>query len=471
MPSPSRNRRPSQSREIARSAPYHPPVPRPRRPLRHPSQLIALSFAVAVAAGTAVLSLPVATAADGGPPFVTALFTATSAVCVTGLTVVDTSSYWSTFGQAAILAMAQVGGLGIMTLTAFTVFLFGRRVGLRQRILIGAGAQTEIGSARRVILAVGAFTLAFEALAAVVLVLRFGLAYDYPPGQALWHGVFHAVTGFTQSGFALYPDSLVRFVDDPVVTLALVLLVLASGLGFPVWVDLRDRGLRGRRRLSLHTKLMLAGTGALFVVGALTVLAFEWTNRGTLGGLDASGKLLAALFQSVAPRSVGLATIDYSRIAEETMITQTMLMFVGGGPASPAGGIKVTSFLILVLFVWNEARGLADTNAFGRRVPTAAVRQAFSVAFIAMNAVVLAAVVIMANSDFPLNQVLFEVVSAGGTVGLTTGITPDLPVLSKGVLIALMFLGRTGPYTLALALALRDQPVMYRYPEERPIIG
>ena len=442
------------------------------RRLQHPERLIAVSFAAVITVGTALLLLPFSTTSRDGPPFVDALFTSTSAVCVTGLAVVDTGTYWSGFGQAVILGLIQVGGLGIMTLTAFAIVVLRRRIGLRQRVLTQAGAAaTDLGSARRLAKYVVSFTLLFEGVFAIVLGLRFWLSYDLSAGDALWNGVFHTVSAFNNAGFGLYPDSLVRFNQDAIMSLGIAFLIISGGLGFPVWLELRDRRFHGFRTFSLHTKLMLVGSAALIAFGFVAFLAFEWSNPATLGQFDAAHKVLPAFFQAVTPRTAGFNTLDYSQMREETWLTQMMLMFVGGGPASTAGGIKVTTFLVLLLAVAAEARGVPDTSAFGRRIPTEAIRLSFVVAFIAVNAVVVGSLALLVDSRFDFTRVLFECVSALGTVGLSTGITFDLPELSKYFLIGLMFLGRTGPYTLALALALRQRPVKFRYAEERPIIG
>jgi potassium uptake TrkH family protein len=431
-----------------------------------------VSFAAVILAGALALMLPFCNTAPGGASFSTALFTSTSAVCVTGLAVVDTGTYWTDTGQAVVLVLIQVGGLGIVTLTTLGVVVLGRRLGLRQRFTAQAGAAAdELGSVKVLLAAIGAFTLLFEATLTVVLWLRFWISYDMSPGVALWHGLFHTVSAFNNAGFGLLPDNLVPYVHDPIVSLGIAFLLMSGGLGFPVWLEIAERVRGRRRRFDLHARMMFVGTAALVVAGFATVLAFEWSNPATLGHFDAYDKLLPSFFQGVTPRTAGFNTLDYSQMREETWLTQMMLMFVGAGPASTAGGIKVTTFIVLLLFIASEARGVPDTNGFKRRIPVEAIRQAFAVSFIALNAIVIGTLVILSDSDFPFVRVLFECVSAFGTVGLSTGITFDLNDVARYVLVVLMFLGRTGPYALAVALALRQRPVKYRYPEERPIIG
>ena len=438
---------------------------------RHPAQLIAIAFAAAIVVGGLLLLLPAATRGPGGASVLTAFFTSTSAICVTGLVVVDTPTYWSDFGQAVILGLIQVGGLGIMTLASLLALLVARRLGLRGRLIAQAEtAAPELSDVRRLVFGVIALSLFFEALAAAVLALRLGISYDYGPGQALWRGVFHSVSAFNNAGFALWSDNLSGFVTDGWICVTVALAVIAGGLGFPVWLELRRRGL-SPRTWTLHTKLTLGASLVLVVAGTAAVLGFEWSNAATIGDLDTGGKLLASFFQGVVPRTAGFNSVDFGSVEPETLLTTDMLMFVGAGSASTGGGIKVTTFALLLLMVWAEVRGEPNVNAFGRRIPEHAQRQALVVAFIAINAVVLCTLALMASSPFSLQQTLFEALSAFGTVGLSTGITARLDDFGQTILIVLMFLGRTGPYTLAVALALRERERLYRFAEERPIIG
>jgi potassium uptake TrkH family protein len=438
---------------------------------RHPAQLIVFAFALGVLAGTALLLLPFATAEEGSASFTTALFTSTSALCVTGLIVVDTPTYWTQFGQVVILGLIQVGGIGIMTLASLLALLVARRLGLRTRLIAQAEtAAPELRDVRRLVLGVVLLSLLFEAVAASVLTVRFWASYDMGLGSAIYRGVFHAVSAFNNAGFALWSDSLVGFVTDGWVSLTVAFAIIAGSLGFPVWLELWRRG-ASPRTWTLHTKLTVGVTFALVAAGFAAVAAFEWSNAATAGGLGTDGKLLASFFQGVTPRTAGFNTLDYASVTEETLFVTDLLMFIGAGSASTGGGIKVTTFALLVLMVWSEVRGDPHVSAFGRRVPAHAQRQAFSVAFIATAAVVAGTVVLMADSVHPFRDVLFEAVSAFGTVGLSTGITAEWNDLGRVTLVVLMFLGRTGPYTLAVALALRERQRLYRFPEERPIIG
>jgi trk system potassium uptake protein len=393
-------------------------------------------------------------------------------VCVTGLVVVDTPTYWSPFGQVVILVLIQVGGFGIMTLASLLTLLLARRIGLATRLITQTETQSlHLGDLRRVVVGVAVLSAVFESAAAVIIAGRLWLGYDYSFGAAVYRGVFHAVSAFNNAGFALWSDSLVEFVSDGWMSLTVALTVIAGGLGFPVWLELFARR-RERRRWTLHTKLTLVTTGALLTFGTIAVLGFEWGNDATIGKLSPGGKLLASFFQGgVMPRTAGFNSVDVGQMDEASLLIQNMLMFVGAGSASTGGGIKVTTFALLALMALAEARGDSDVTAFGRRVPEAAHRQALLVAFVALNAVVIGTLVLIALSDFSLTQTLFEAISAFSTVGLSTGITADFSDAGKLVLIALMFIGRTGPYTVAVAVALRERRKRYRYPEERPIVG
>ncbi|MDQ3611808.1 MAG: TrkH family potassium uptake protein [Actinomycetota bacterium] len=444
---------------------------RRRALFRRPGQVVVAGFAAAIAVGTVLLLLPEARAGEGGASFLEALFTATSAVCVTGLIVVDTPSYWSGFGEAVILGLIQVGGFGIMTMASLLGLLISRRLGLRSRL--NAAAETKsigIGDVRTVLLGVARVSLLFEGATAVILTARFALGYDEPLGTAAYLGVFHAVSAFNNAGFALYSDNLLRFTTDPWICLPIAVAVIVGGLGFPVLFELR-RQARRPNRWSLHTKITVWMTGLLLGLGTLFITASEWTNRATLGQLDVPGRLLAGFFQAVMPRTAGFNSLDIAEMRQGTWIGMDVLMFIGGGPAGTAGGIKVTTFAVLFFVIYAEVRGEPSVNAFDRRVDGRAQRQALTVALLAVAAVVIPTLLLVQLTRFSMDQVLFEVTSAFATVGLSTGITADLPPFGQVVLIGLMFLGRLGPITLVSAIALREHRRRYQLPEGRPIIG
>ena len=441
------------------------------RLFRNPIQLIPALFLAAIAIGTVLLSLPLATSDNSAPPLMTALFTSASAVAVTGLIVVDTATYWSPFGQIVILALFQVGGFGIMTAATILGLMAGRGFGLRDRLATHAErSRLAVGDARSVLWLVLKITLAVELVVAAILAARFYFAYDYAPGAALWHGVFHSISAFNNAGFSSFSDSLVGFQTDAVILVPVMLAVILTALGFPVMQDLRHNRL-AVSAWTLHSKVTVFGTVVLLLVGFVAILAKEWTNPETIGALDAQGKLLNAAFHSVMPRTAGFNSLDVGAFRGETLMMNYFLMFVGGGSAGTAGGIKVTTFFVLIAVVWSEILGREDAGLFGRRFGRRIERQALTVAVAASALIFLASIYILAVTNLPVRDVLFETISAFSTVGLSTGITADLPPSAQLVIVVLMFVGRVGTITVATALALGGSPQRYRYPEENPIVG
>lgn len=435
-----------------------------------PARMALLVFFSIILTVTGLLLLPIAKAGPGGAAVVDAVFTATSAVAVTGLVTVDTATYWSTFGQGVILVAIKVGGLGIMTLASILGLAVSRRIGLTQRMLTasetGTTALGEVGTLVRAVLVA---SLTVEGLLAVVLLPRF-LLLGESAGTALWHAVFMALSIFNNAGFVILPDGLAPFVGDWWMGLTIVVGTAVGAVGFPVILELSRRW-RTPRRWSLHTKLTLV-TYTVLATGTAVVIGFlEWTNPGTVGDHPADVKVLNALVAAVNSRSSGLSLVDVGQMREASWFLQDALMFVGGGSASTAGGIKVTTFAVLVLAILAEARGDRDLEAFGRRVGSSTVRLAVSVAFLGAMLVGVATLLLLTLTDFHLDVVLFEVISAFGTVGLSTGLSGELPTAGKYVLSTLMFAGRTGTITLAAALAMRERRRVIRYPDERPIIG
>ena len=440
-------------------------------PFAHPARLIALGFVLLIGLGTLALSLPVSSAAPGGTDFRTAFFTATSATCVTGLVVVDTGTYWSVTGQVVLLVLMQLGALGVMTFASLLGLLVAGRLGLRSRLL--ASAETGgggLGTVGRVVRGIVLVSLTVEAVVWLVLALRFWLAYDESLPRAVYHGLFQAISAYTNAGFVLRPDNLVGVSGDPFVVVPVALAFVIGGIGYPVVLELLNSRFRPST-WSLHTRLTLATTGVLFVLGPLVIIASEWTNPATLGELSVPHRLLAGWFSGLTPRSGGFNTIDYGQADSATLLTTIMLMVIGGGSAGTAGGIKVTTLAVLVLGVVSEARGDTDIDAFRRRIALATVRQALAIVSLAFLAISLGTLVLLEITGFTLDDVLFEATSAFGTVGLSTGITAQLPPAGQYLLIALMFLGRIGPITAASALALRTRTKAYRHPEGRPIVG
>ncbi|WP_449279979.1 TrkH family potassium uptake protein [Lentzea alba] len=436
--------------------------------LRHPARVVVLAFAVATLIGTALLMLPMATESGAGTDPIAALFTVVSAICVTGLVVVDTPTHWSIFGEVVVLALIQVGGFGIMTLASLLTLLVSRRLGLRMQLTAQAETKTlGLGDVRTVVGGVIVVSLVVEAVTAVFLGLRFLIGYGESPARAAYLGIFHAVSAFNNAGFALYTDSMVGFAADPWICLPILFAVIVGGLGFPVIFELVRR--RNRKRWSLHTRITVPVYFGLLALGTLAVLVLEWGN--TLGKLDVHHKLLAGVFHGVMPRTAGFNSLDVGAMHSSTLLINDVLMFIGGGSAGTAGGIKVTTFALLGFVILAEIRGEPTVHVMNRRLTDQVQRQALTVALLGVGAVMAGTITLLSISPFPLDDVLFETTSAFGTVGMSTGITAQLPAAGQLVLIALMFIGRLGPITLASALALRDRARRYELPEERPVVG
>lgn len=437
----------------------------------HPARTVALGFFAAIVAGTLLLMLPLARASGQSAEWLQALFTAVSAVCVTGLVIVDTGTYWSPFGQWVILALFQIGGFGMMTAATLLGLMANRSLRLRTRLVAQVETHTlGLGDVSGVAKLVFLVTLTAELAVAAALTVRFYFAYDLSWSDAAWSGIFHAVSAFNNAGFSLHEDSLTRYVSDAWVLVPVMLAIVIGGIGFPVLHDIRRR-FRDPRHWSLHTKLTLTGTSILLVAGTLLLIWFEWSNEKTLLHLTWSEKILAGAFASVSSRTAGFNTIDMGALQQESVALHYLLMFIGGGSAGTAGGVKVGTFLLLVLLVWTEIRGRSDLECFGRRVSPQAQRQAITVLMLASTCVVVGTMVLLRLTDFPVSQIIFEVISAFGTVGLSTGITADLPPAGQLTLIILMYVGRVGTITLAVSLALGERRMAYRYPEEHPIVG
>lgn len=444
-----------------------------RRAARHlaPAQAIVTGFAATIIIGAIVLMLPVSSADGRWTRLLDAVFTSTSAVCVTGLTVVDTAVYWSPFGKVVIMLLIQLGGLGIMLFAALIALALARRLSVRSRVLTTTETKSPgTGDVRRLATGILLTTLTIEAIVAATLFIRFVTGYGYDLGRAAWHAVFHAVSSFNNAGFALYTDSLMGFVSDPWINLPICLAIILGGLGFPVLRQLR-RELRRPLHWTMNTRIVLACTAALLTVGALSITVIEWTNPRTFGTLDPWSRILAGFVYSTQARTAGFNSIDVGALHDETWLITDVLMFIGGGPAGTAGGIKVTTFAVLFFILWTELRGGAAVNVFGKRLSRAVHREAIAVVLVALAAVMTGVIAILAMTDFDLDRVLFEAVSAFGTVGLSTGITATLPPAAQVILVLLMFLGRIGPLTLGSALALRERRIAYELPKERPAIG
>lgn len=436
-----------------------------------PPRILVVGFMAIIFIGAWLLMLPFAHVAEEPPRFIDALFTATSATCLTGLVVVDTGTYWTTAGQLIILTLIQLGGLGFMTMaTLFAIFL-KRRISLRERLVLQEALnQTSIEGIVRLVRKVIIYALVIESTGAMLLAIRF--AYDMPIGQAIYKGIFHGVSFFNNAGFDIMGDyrSLVDYVGDPLVNIVTMLLIVLGGIGFVVLADLVELR-KLRRKLSLHSKVVLTMSGVLIVVGAAIIFIFEYTNEATLGSLHLGEKLLAAFMQSVSPRTAGVNSVDVAGLRQATQFFIVILMFIGASPGSTGGGIKTTTFTALLGAVVTMIRGKEDVVLFRYRLAQERVFKALTVTLFAFLLVMVATMILATTEDHQFLMILFEVTSAFGTVGLTMGLTTQLTLAGKIIIIVMMFIGRLGPLTLTYALGPRKERTLYREAEGKIIIG
>jgi trk system potassium uptake protein len=435
-----------------------------------PVQLIALYFIAAILIGAILLTFPISHTAGHRVSFLDALFTSTSAICVTGLAVVDTGTAYSVFGQIIIMLLIQSGGLGIITLGTLVAFASGRRVGFRERMNLQAQLNTfQVGGMVKLIQRIILLTFGLELVGMLLLWTRFAPIEGI--GKGAYYALFHSVSAFNNAGFGFYSDNLVRFVGDPVINIVIALLIILGGLGFLVEMNMIQHYVNPRKSpFTLHTKVVLSVTAALLVIGMLGMLLLEWNH--TLAPLSLGQKLLASFFASVTPRTAGFNTLDYSQMDDSSLLFTMLLMFIGASPGSTGGGIKTVTFFLLVVSVWTISRGHSDMSLFKRRVSHMSVIRAGVVTILSM--LLVGAALTLLNLTDPAKSFLslaFESVSAFGTVGLSMGITPGMSVMGKVVLILLMYLGRIGPLTFTLALIEGQKDTHIRYPEEEVVIG
>ena len=461
------------------------------RATENPARLVLTAFASLIVIGTILLRIP--GAFDGPQPsLLDSLFTSTSATTVTGLATLDISGF-SALGEVIILVLIQIGGFGIMALGAILSVVASHRMGLSQRKLAAAefgtldnGVLAEV-DLRGILRRVAEITILVEVVLGIMLFLRLWTGGYENFTRSLYSGLFHSISAFNNAGISLYSDSLERFQGDPYLLIPMSAAFILGGFGFPIIIEVlrqvRGTGPVGQRshrrglgridpkRWSLHAKITVTSTLALVVIGPVIFALLEWANPLTLGPLNIGEKFLASWFQGTTPRTAGFNTIDIGGLQEPTLLFVTTLMFIGAGPASTSGGIKVTTFAVLAFVIWAEVRGRHDVNAFGRRLSRGVVRQAITIALLSVGLVVATALVLVGTMDVTLTPALFEATSAFGTVGLSTGLTGELNGISRALLVIVMLAGRIGPMTFVTAIALKNRDLPYRYPEERPIIG
>lgn len=438
-----------------------------------PARVLVLGFSLLILIGALLLTLPEATRDGQGLSFLNAMFTATSAVCVTGLVVVDTGTTFTTFGQLVVLALIQVGGLGFMTFATLIAIMLGKRVTFKERLVLQE-ALNQVSPAGVVRLAryVLLFTFVFEAMGALILSFRW--SFDLGWERALYYGIFHAVSAFNNAGFDLFGNfmSLTGYSGDMTVNVTIMLLIITGGLGFTVLADLYSHK-REHKKFSLHTKLVLEATAILIGLGAVFILAIEFSNPKTLGALPLPVKVLASFFQSVTTRTAGFNTLNLPDLRDTTLIFMIALMFIGASPGSTGGGVKTTTFISVVLSVLSTFKGEEQISVKGRTLPREVVKKAVAIITMAtlLIFVVVSLLTLTEKADFL--TLLFEVTSAFGTVGLSLGVTPHLTIIGKIAIMLTMFTGRVGPLTVGFALSRKIQgaQVSMKYPEEKIIIG
>ena len=439
---------------------------------KNPYMVFLLSFATIILAGTILLSLPFASQDGKSVGFINALFTSTSAVCVTGLIVVNTATYWTLFGKIVIITLIQVGGLGVMSMTAIISFFLGKRISLKTRILImeERGAD-EIQGVVRLTKHILLYTFGVELVGAIIF--SFVFIKDYGLVTGIGFSLFHSISSFCNAGFDLIGNSAVNYVDNPIINFAVCGLIIIGGLGYYVFWDIYES--KSFKRLTLHSKLALIISAVLIVGGAVIIYAVEHDNPGTMANLTMSGKIQASILQSVSPRTAGWNSVPIENLRMATVALMVTLMFIGGTSASTAGGIKTTTFGVMLVTIYNLIKGKRDIEVYGKSImPTTAVR-AFAISWICIILVVVVSFILSiteSGTDYDYLDILFETVSAFATVGLTRGITPELSDAGKVILSVVMYIGRVGPLTVALAI-MKNQSYIgnYTYPEGKIIIG
>ena len=438
------------------------------------TKLIALCFLGIILLGTGLLMLPVSSRSGEPCQFLPALFTATSATCVTGLTPFDTWTQWSGFGQVVLLCLIEIGGLGFMSAATLVIFLFRRKVGLRQRMLIAqALSLNEMDGVVRLQRMVIFGSLGFEAAGALILTLWFWPQYGFV--RALRWGVFHSISAFCNAGFDIFGSmepgsSLLLFQNDPVVLLTLGALVVLGGLGFLVWQDIAEK--RSWKKLSVYSRLVLLATAMLIVSGWALICILEWNNPKTLGNLSVGSKLLGGLFQSVTLRTAGFDAINQAGLTQGGKAVSMVLMLIGGSSGSTAGGLKTVTFLVVLLFIWARARGRSNVSVFCRTIPQEQALNAMTISLIMVLLSVLGGIFVCATSPVSFTDGLFEAISALATVGLTAGATGLLSVPAKILIIIFMYFGRVGVLTISLGFLMGNQAVeRFRYAETSLLIG
>ncbi len=450
----------------------------------HPTQVVAGAFTAIILLGTFLLTLPIATNSGKATPFLDALFTATSATTVTGLSTLDVELHWNLFGHVVIALLIQVGGFGIVGFATLVAILLDGKVSLKNRMLTTSESGTAASNVRGLLLNVLKIMLSFQAILFVFLYIRFIAEYDYEWNKALGHAAFHAMSAFNNAGFALYSDNMMGFARDPLMLVPIFVTVFIASLGFPTIVEFKDRAklkiadLFGRtlnytmpERWSLNSRIVLWGSLVLFLGGTLAIGLLEWDNPNTFGPLPWWDKVVDSMFASVMPRTAGFNSVDVLAMQPSTWLVTDVLMFIGGASVSTSGGIKIGTAVVLFFIIYTEIRGETAVNIGNRRLPRSMQRQALTIVSITYAVVVGATLVLRLTTPYTLDQIFFLVFSAVGTVGLDSGMTATMNDGAKFLVSLLMLFGRLGPIVVATSIAMRRTRRHFEYPKERPLIG
>ncbi len=441
-----------------------------------PAGIIFLGFGLLIALGTILLSLPVASRGITDTGFLTALFTATSAVCVTGLVVVDTATAWSSFGQIVILFLIQIGALGIMSIATFFSIITGRKMGLKERMVIQESLN-EFSLSGVVRMLKNILIAAFVIEAAGTLMLSTRLIPIYGIGNGMAKSIFHSVSAFCNAGFDIFgtPDnsftSLSQFTEEPIVIITIALLFITGGIGFIAWRDIVNK--RCFSSYMLHTKLVILITFILIVSGTVLIFLFEYKNPDTISNMPFISKAANSFFHAVTPRTAGFNTLSVDKMTNPSKFLMIIFMFIGAAPGSTGGGVKVTTACIILITVIAYMRGKNEVNIMERKIPDHIIKKSLSIIALSIILVIATTFVLLINNEGSFMEVLFESTSAFGTVGLSMGITPELGAVSRLAIIITMFLGRIGPVSAVIALALRynGNKTLYSYPEGKITVG
>ena len=455
-----------------------------RRKGLHPTQVVAGAFTALILLGTGLLTLPIATNNGKGTPFMDALFTATSATTVTGLSTLNVEEHWNVFGHVVIGALIEIGGFGIVGFASLVAILLEGKISLKNRMLTSSEAGAAASNIRGLLFNVLKIMLFFQGLLFAFLFIRFMTEYHYEWNKALGHGIFHAMSAFNNAGFALYADNMIRFARDGWILLPVFMTVFIASVGFPTIVEIRDRAklklstvlkrpvnYKMPEQWSLNSRITLWGSFVLLVVGTLAIAFLEWDNRGTLGPLPWWDKVFDSIFAAVMPRTAGFNSVDVLQMYPSTWLVTDVLMFIGGASVSTSGGIKIGTAVVLFYIVYTEIRGETAVNIGNRRLPRSMQRQALTIVSITAFVIVGATMLLRLTTGYTLDQILLLVFSAVGTVGLDGGMTGTMNDGAKLLVSMLMLFGRLGPIVVATSIALRRTRRHFEYPKERPLIG